>query len=449
MTGRVRQAIAFTAFSFGAISCAPTPPVSGGSPPELLIENVRVFDPRAGTFGMPTALHIRGNRIVATGDLDEPVNGVTRLDAAGRYALPGLWDSHVHLSFLSMQGDSVVRSVLEGFARNGITSVRDVGGPIDTIAGISRHVAAGTVLGPRIYYTGPILTRSPVDPDHRQLDSVLPGSVHIVESPSDVDAILDRLAREGATMTKAIYRWDPALLRHLVRAAGERSIRVVWDPGLPILNFVPIDSALAIGVSSIEHARVAWPGVLRDELLAEVEAFMTPGVDLATGEGLLLRLMAMGEQSVVPERLAALAEKWARSGIYYCPTLNLTEGNLERGPPENYRAPFEGLLAVSRLFTRELSRKGVRVLVGQDFIDPSGTLREMQALARAGVDYVEILRGATLYPAEMLGVDDRFGTIEPGKMADILIVDGDPLDRLENLGAVWRVVKDGVVLDRP
>jgi imidazolonepropionase-like amidohydrolase len=89
------------------------------------------------------------------------------------------------------------------------------------------------------------------------------------------------------------------------------------------------------------------------------------------------------------------------------------------------------------------------VLVAQDFIDPEGTLREMQALERAGLTSVEILRGATLHPAEWLGVGDRFGTLEPGKTADILIVDGDPFERLENIGAAWRVVYDGVIQARP
>jgi hypothetical protein len=432
-----------------AAACAPAPPSSGASSSGLLIENVRVFDPRSGTFSPPTDLLVRGDRIARIGDAGAPATGIERLDAGGRYALPGLWDAHVHFSFLTMGGDSLVRATLEGFVRNGVTSVRDVGGPLDTIGGLSRRVTSGEMLGPRIHYTGPVISRSPIDRDFQQLNAgPLPGTAHVVETPAEIDAILDRLVRGGATMTKAIDRWDATLLRYFVGAAKARSLRVVWDPGLPILNPVPIDSALAIGVSSIEHGRAAWPGVLRDDLRLEVETFLTPGVDYATGESLLLRLMAMGEESVVPERLAALAGRWARTDIYFCPTLRLAERNLEN-PSENYRAPFEGLLAVSRLFARELSARGVKLLVGQDFIDPAGTVSEMQAMARAGVPIIEILRGATLHPAEWLGVDDRFGTLEPGKTADILIVDGDPLERLEHLGSVWRVVYDGVLQPPP
>lgn len=417
-------------------------------PPEadLLLQNVRVFDPVAGGFTNPRDILIQGRLIGAIGDLDPPGDDVARLDADGRYALLGLWDSHVHLSLLKLGGDSIVHATLEAFVRNGITSVRDVGGPLDTIAGLSRRVAVGQVLGPRIYYAGPLLSRAPLDPDFTQMNAALPGLAVVVESAAEVDSILDRLVLEGATMTKAIDRWDPGLLRHYANAARERSLRVVWDPGLPILNPIPIDTALAVGVGSIEHAKAPWSGVLREDLQREVDAFMTPGVDYAAGEELLLRIMSLGESSVAPKRLAALAERWARTGTYFCPTLRQAESNLAGDPPEKMRRPFEGLLAVGRLFVRDLSAHGVKVLVGQDQVEPDGTLKEMEALARAGVSPLEILREATLYPAQWLGVEDRSGTLDQGKRADILILEANPLERIENIRSWWRVVYAGQVL---
>ena len=90
----------------------------------------------------------------------------------------------------------------------------------------------------------------------------------------------------------------------------------------------------------------------------------------------------------------------------------------------------------------------MKLLVGQDYIDPDGTFTEMEFLARAGVSPLEILRGATLYPAQFLGVADRFGTLDRGKTADILILDADPLERIENVRSVWRVIYNGKVLSR-
>jgi hypothetical protein len=413
---------------------------------DLLIENVRVFDPVRGTFGDPTDILVQGNRIAATGDLEPSATGVTRLEARGKYALPGLWDAHTHFTFLTLGGDSAVRTTLEAFARNGITNVRDVGGSLDSIAALSQRVASGQLLGPRIHYAGPVIGRRPLDSDLAAINEMLPGVAVLVDSEADVDSILDRLVRKGASLTKGKDRFDPALFRYWVSESRKRSLAVVWDPGIPIFNPIPFDTALAAGVTSFEHARVVWPAVLRPDLGREVADFMTPGVDYASGESMLLRIMALGAQSVVPARLAEVADRMAQSGVYFCPTLNLTEKNLTGTPPDNYRKPFEGLLAVSRLFARELTARGVKLLVGQDFIAPDGTWGEMEALARAGISPVEILRGATLHPAQSLGVADRFGSLERGMRADIVLLDADPLARIENIRSVWRVVYDGVVL---
>jgi hypothetical protein len=418
------------------------PPDSGG----LLLSNVRVFDPASGTFTPPIDILVRDGRIASTGTMLPAGRAITRIDGAGRYALPGLWDSHVHFSFLTLGGDSIVAETLEAFARNGITSVRDVGGPLATIAALRTRVDEGNILGPSIYFAGPMLTGAPVWEFLRQINGALAGFVVVVASPAELDTLLDRLAAHGASMTKAVDRWDATLLRYYLRAAKARSLRVVWDAGLPILNPVPIDTALALGVTSIEHAKAAWSGVLRDDLAREVQAFMTSGKDYGSGEELMLRIMTLGERSVSHDRLAALADTWARSGSFFSPTLLVAVSNLAENPPERYRRPFEGLLAVSKLFARELSARGVRLLVGQDQVQPDGTWKEMEALAAAGVSNVEILRGATIYPAQFLGLDDSVGTLTRGRRADIVILEANPLERIENIRSVWKVVRHGKVI---
>jgi hypothetical protein len=306
---------------------------------------------------------------------------------------------------------------------------------------LSRRVALGTLLGPRIYFAGPLLTRAPILVAEQ--NKALPGIAEVVETPAAIDATLDRLVARKATMTKAIDRWDPALLRYYLRAARARSLRVVWDAGLPILDPIPIDTALALGVTSVEHAKAVWSGVLRDDLAHEYDSVMAVGGTHASHEAVLQRLMALGEQSVSRERLAALADTWAKGGAYLCPTLQAAVDNLARTPPEGYQRPFAGLLAVSWLFVRELAAHGVKMLVGQDNVEPDGTLREMDLLASAGVSPVEILRGATIYPARWLGVDSTVGTVEAGKRADILILEANPLDRITNIRSAWAVVHDG------
>lgn len=415
---------------------------------DLLIEHVRVFDPARGSFTAPTDVLIRGDRIETIGNSAGSRSGVTRIDATGKYAVPGLWDSHVHLSFLTHFGDSALRATLQGFARKGITSVRDVGGPLDTIAPLSNRVALGQLEGPRIYYTGPMLSRAPLPPFLEGRNHMLPGIAVPVASSADVDSILDRLVGQGATMTKVFDPWESALLRYYASAAKKRSLRVVVDVGAPIVNQVPLDTLLAVGVSSIEHSHALWSAVLRDDLKREIEAFKNSGATAQARQEFVQRIMGLGNESVAPERLAALVDKWARSDTYFCPTLSVVELLYAGDTAERARRAAAGLRAVGGRFARELSVRGVKLLVGQDYIDPERTFKEMEYLARAGVRPVEILRGATLYPAQFLGMEDRLGTLDRAKTADILILDADPLERIENVRSTWRVIYKGKVLSR-
>jgi len=98
---------------------------------------------------------------------------------------------------------------------------------------------------------------------------------------------------------------------------------------------------------------------------------------------------------------------------------------------------------VSRYFTREAAARGVRILVGQDGVFPENTLAEMRHLRDCGVSAVEILRGATIYPAEFLAATDRYGAIAPGRVANILVVEQDPLAAIENIEGAFLVLQNG------
>lgn len=427
---------------------AARPRVETATEGDLLIEHVRVFDPARGSFSAPTDVLIHGDRIETIGNGVGSRSGVTRIDATGKFALPGLWDSHVHLSFLSHFGDSALRASLQAFTRKGITSVRDVGGPLDSIAPLSKRVALGQLEGPRIYYTGPMLSRAPLPPFLEGRNRMLSGIAVPIASTADVDTILDRLVRRGATMTKVFDPWESALFRYYVSAAKKRALRVVVDVGSPVINEVPVDTLLAVGVSSIEHSHAVWSAVLRDDLRREIEAFKHSGANAQARQAFVQRIMGLGNESVAPDRLAALADQWAQTGIYFCPTLSVVELLYASDTTERARRAAAGLTAVGDRFARELSVRGVKLLVGQDYIDPERTFKEMEYLARAGVSPVEILRGATLYPAQFLGVTDRYGTLDRGKTADILILDADPLERIENVRSMWRVIYNGKPLSR-
>jgi imidazolonepropionase-like amidohydrolase len=333
--------------------------------------------------------------------------------------------------------------------RNGVTSVRDVGGNLDTISGLSRRVERGDVVGPAIFFAGPLLTKAPVLGATKGMNAVIPETGVGVTSPADVDSMLDRLVAGGASMVKAIDYWDPLLFRYLVKAARARSLPVVLDPGVAILNTIPIDTALALGVTSIEHSQAAWAGILNAETARVRDSVMEVGLTSGEPDLALRRMMALGEQSVSRERLAHLADTWVRSGAYFTPTLQIAIDAVARTPEGEWRRAFEGRLAVSWLAVRILASHGVKMLVGQDGIEPDGALREMDLLASVGISPAEILRGATIYPARWLGVDSTVGTLEPGKRADILILEANPLERITNIRSAWTVLSRGRIILGP
>ena len=440
--------VAFLGVCLGASAPAQSPQTVMPDGTTFLLQHVRVFDPVKGSFSDTTNILIRGDRIAAVGALHPDPRGTQILDARGRFALPGLWDSHVHLSFLTLAGDSAVVRTLAAFVRNGVTSVRDVGGNLDTITGLSRRVERGEIVGPKIFFAGPLLTKTPVMGSLNETNKMIPGTALGVASPADIDTILDRLVARGASMAKAIDYWDPALFRYLVSAARARSLRVVLDPGPPILNSIPVDTALALGVTSIEHAQAAWSGILNAEIARERDSVMAVGITSGDPDLALRRIMTLGEQSVSRERLERLADTWVRSGAYFTPTLQTGIDAIARTSGGDWRSAFEGRLAVNWLAIRVLAFHGVKMLVGQDGFEPDGALLEMDLLASVGISPAEILRGATIYPARWLGVDSTVGTLEPGKRADILILEANPLERITNIRSTWAVVHVGkLVLD--
>lgn len=441
--------VALIGLCFGACVSAQSSQTVTPAGTTLLLQHVRVFDPVNGSFGDTVDILIHGDRIAAVGTLHPDTKGTQTLDAGGRFALPGLWDSHVHLSFLTLAGDSSVVNTLAAFVRHGVTSVRDVGGNLDTIAALSRRVEQGDIVGPRIFFAGPLLTKAPVQGSLNETNRMIPGTAVGVTSPSDIDTILNRLVARGASMAKAIDYWDPTLFRYLLKAARARSLRVVLDPGVAILNSISIDTALALGVTSIEHAQAAWSGILNAEIAHERDSVMAVGITSGEPDLALRRMMTLGEQSVSRERLALLADTWARNGAYFTPTLQTGIDAIARTPGGDWRPAFEGRLAVNWLAVRVLASHGVKMLVGQDGFEPDGALLEMDLLASVGMSPAEILRGATIYPAQWLGVDSTVGTLEPGKRADILILGANPLERITNIRSAWVVVNRGKIVSGP
>jgi imidazolonepropionase-like amidohydrolase len=421
-------------------------------PAGLLISNVHVFDASSGAFSEPAGILIRDGRIHAVGPSHELGKPEEEIDARGAFALPALWDSHVHLSVRALEGPDAVRETLEGFVQAGVLYVRDVGGPLDVIAPMRDLVRAGDVVGPEIFFSGPMAERPPLM--WAAHNEKLPGFTVPIESEAQVDSLVTSVARAGGAFVKTFGKWDVDLFRRLVRLAGEADLEVVVDPGAPFFQDIPIDVALAAGVSSIEHAHTAWQSALSASLKAKHDSLAT-GTDPAALVGFINEVGPLGLDALDLDSLRALADRMTAAGAYLCPTLQVAEAwrtahpSLPGFAPQNPDRLWNGFADVATKITQAFAERGVKLLIGQDGMDPGGTVREMELLVAIGVPPADVLRAATVHPARWLKRDQEIGSLQVGRRADLVLVRADPLRDMTALRSPVLVVQAGTVRRRP
>jgi hypothetical protein len=356
----------------------------------------------------------------------------------GGYVLPGLVDSHVHLSHLSVDGEEAVRDTLTQFVQRGILRVIDAGGSLEVMSTMSRHVASGELVGPVIAFSGPMAEKPPVF--WARLNGEVPGFTVPIETERDVAQLVESVTAAGGTHLKVFAKWDLGLLRSLLVAARQKGLAVILDPGPPFYQDVPVDTALALGIRRIEHAFAPWQVVLTDDLAATHDSLKAIGMTAmdAAGAPFYDSLIARGVESIDRAKLDALVRTWAETDTYFCPTLGVLER--ERGSQ-----PWNSLADVGRLVVATAARSKVPLLVGQDGLSPARTVEEMIALAAAGVPVAEVIKAATWYPALWSGQSADIGSVAAGKLADLIITESDPLQDLGTLNAPGAVIQGGVV----
>lgn len=425
--------------AIAAASCGRSEPDAGArdaQPAErsLAITNVTVVDVALGRLVPDQSVVVRGGRIAAVGDAASGTvpAGATVVDGRGLFLCAGFWDMHVH----ALLDADVARSFLPGFVAHGITGVRDMGGKLEVLRGARWAILGGTLVGPRIVAAGMLLDGpTPVDP----------GISIAVATPEDAGPAVDSLARGGADFVKVYTRLPRAAYFAVLRAARLR--------GLPVAGHVPAEvtpqEASDSGQASIEH--------LRDE-----------GQPLCVSAGdapcrtLLDRLRVNGTWQVPTLTVLRVKAMLADSALTTDPRLATV--------PERLRAAWDGVrirtdsqpsailarrarLQERMLLAAALPAAGVRLMAGSDagapYVYPGSSLHEELALlVGAGLTPLDALRAATLWPAEFLGAADSMGTVAPGKVADLVLLEGNPLEDVGNTRRVRAVVLRGVLLGR-
>ena len=435
---------------------------AGAAAQTLVIEDGAIVDTRNGAVLEHRTILVEDDRITRVahaGEISTPSNAEV-VTARGLWVLPGLIDMHVH-------GSSRADVPLALYVANGVTSIRDLGGPLAPLQLLRNELETGKRLGPRLYFVGPILDGNP---------PAAPSISIIVDTAARAVSTVDFLVDQSVNAIKVYNGISAPVLQAIVERARHR--------GVPVVGHVPrtitASQAVELGMSVIEHSAIraadlaAWNALTQDEVdrirnsqsVTAREAMVWRHVDLTTRE------------------VAALIERFATARIFLDPTLSVDEFDslflypdqaahpnnrfLKRsfvdetlGPDhQTFKVPDElkGLARTGvekrRRFIGMCHRGGVRIVAGTDgpgigTLAPGfGLHRELELLVAAGLTPMDALRAATLNAAAALGQEENLGVVEAGKLADIVLVRADPRVNIANAGRVEAVVLRGQLFDR-
>jgi len=439
-----------------AISCSKTPTL------DLLITHSEVIDVETGNIFSDHQIGLLNGKIkFIDDDYSKTYTAKETLDAKGKYVIPGLWDMHIHFR----GGESLIeenKQLIPLFVANGITGVREAGGDMtNMIFEWQDEIASGELIGPKIFTSGPKLDGP---------KATWAGSIPVV-TKEDAAAAVDSLINMGADFVKL---YDSRISREayiwILEEAEKRGIRTSGH--MPFT--VTLEEAVTAGLGSIEH--LYYP--LKGSSLEELEVTEDNIAGRASFWGSMDRLMA----SITPEKETSMFNMLKENDTYVTPTLFIgnTLTNLKNtdhsndqyldfvgdGIIETYQGRIRSAMRASESFSTmrqnlnrtfiELAPKlfnaGVQLMAGSDcgasnsYVYPGISLhQELQAMVAAGIPEIGAIQAATINGARFLGVEDDYGSLKAGKFGDLLILEGNPLEDINNTQAINYMVMQGEV----
>jgi imidazolonepropionase-like amidohydrolase len=407
----------------------------------VIVKNARIFDPVSLQVSEPTTIEVRGNRIARIGG-SAVHSGAHVIDAAGRLAIPGLWDMHSHL-FNALDGINDIA--------NGVTGAHDLGNGIETVVDMKKQFDAGTLIGPRLLARALIDGRGPL-----QAPTTL-----LISNEQEAREVIDRVASLGFEGIKIYSSTPPDLIPFMTRYAHSKGLKASGH----IPAGMTASQAIDAGYDEIHHLNMIflnfWPEVkeTNSPLRFTAIADRGPSLDLKSPEvqSFIEKLKATGTvvdptlvvfEWIFVSRPGVISPSFAAIAHRLPPTIQRflkSGGGLPVTPDkdEQHKAAFRKMLEL----TAELHRSGVTLVSGTDQYAGFALHRELELYSQAGIPNAEVLRIATWNPVKMLGLEKDHGTIEAGKLADFFLVDGDPLRDMSDIRKVSIVLKDGKVFE--
>jgi len=395
----------------------PIPPGPKGPEGTLVLKGGRIFD-GTGSKVRDGTLVIERNRIkevLPPGSTNWPKDAQV-IDVAGKTIMPGLMDLHTHITeagalsgptVLSNESLNTLKAVerLRYYIESGVTSIRDLASHGDIPFRLKDFVSQNRIPGPRLFPAGQIISSTGGHGNHGyHMDNPLINAERAVDGPDQWRKAVREQFNKGADLIKTASHFSREEIQAAVEEAHALGLKITTDSEAFYVQW-----AVEAGMDCVEH--------------------LQPRSDEA------IRLMAEKGTQAVPTFVPFMRD------------LDRRGGSIGGGPTGRYTVTRESLMELFRKMKRAGIKMGIGLDVGMNTISfPGLYIKELKYFVKGGYTIPEALVAATKTSAEILDMDDKLGTITPGKLADIIVIDGKPDVNLDDLNNVDLVIRDGYIV---
>lgn len=409
----------------------------------LILTNVTLIDGNGGRPEPNMTIVISGERIgeiYPTGSKKNPA-GASVLDLTNHYVIPGLIDSHYHF-MIGLRSKEAEESLRRFAFMGGITAVRDMAGDAVALSELAKLAADGTVQSPRVYFSALMAGPSHLLGD-RRVDQVSRGQARgeaawarAIKADTDIVKAVGDAKATGATGIKLYTDLHPDIVKRIVDEAHKQGLKV-WShasiyPGRP-------SDAVRAGVDVISHSNLIIPEAMPN--VPEKYAGSYP-------------LLDYNSYGIEAQPISQLLQLMLDKGTVLDPNMLVTARLGKTKPGDIFKDPAR-MAEWSNMFTLRAHIRKVPIVAGTDVNENPGTRdfpnihTELELLVKeAGMTPLEAITAATRNGAQVLGVAGLFGTVAPGKIADLVVLSADPGVDIRNTTKIVYVIKGGVLHKR-
>lgn len=411
---------------------------------DLILKNVSVFDSLSGKVLANQRVTVRGERIASV----EEEHGQSvppkaqMLDGTGKMALPGLWDMHQHLGAGNAYLDLAA----------GITTIRDLANSVEQLTKLRESIANGTQIGPRVIAAGFIDGRGPFQ-----------GPVaSFADTPEEAVAMVDKYADLGYVQIKIYSSMKPELVPIIAQQAHKRGLRVSGHVPAQMIA----EQFVKEGADEIQHINFIMLNFMPDvKETRNPDRFIMPGrrsakLDL-NSDAVNQFVSFLREHKTVVDPTMAIFEAtytdrpgkigpmettmFERMPVQVQRQIKTAGEALPAGDAETDKLYRDSWANMVRML-KKMYDGGVQIVAGTDQGNGYALHREMEIYQEAGIPATKVLQIATIDAATLMNRDKELGSITPGKIADLILVNGDPTSHIQDIRKIETVIQSGNVL---